>query len=177
MTGPITNRIPGVALAAAALSIAGIAFLGCSSGMQVQTDYDTAATFTGYHSYALHPKVEEFAKTSLNGRRFANAIQATMAEKGFVDCTDQSCDMLVMIHGGTQDKVQITNSTYGYRGWGGGVDAYSYTEGTLVIDIIDRAKETLVWRGTGTAIMGTDNLTDENAKTVVSQILKGFPPK
>ena len=64
-------------------------------------------------------------------------------------------------HVGAQDKVDVQSWGYGYGygpgryhgtwGGGGGIETYNYTEGTLIIDIVDASSKQLVWRGTAQA--------------------------
>jgi hypothetical protein len=71
---------------------------------------------------------------------------------------------------------------YGYRyGWDrpGRVDVHYYTEGTLVIDIIDRVRNEMIWQGLGTGILRkhTDEAKKQEAvQEYVRQILDQFPP-
>ncbi len=54
-----------------------------------------------------------------------------------------------------------------------------FEEGTLIIDFLDPATHTLLWRGTGSAevVAGRpENEVTENVKRAVRKILAGFPP-
>jgi hypothetical protein len=50
-----------------------------------------------------------------------------------------------------------------------------YKEGTLVIDLIDRKTEHLVWRGVGTGAV-RDMKPGDDLSGAVGQILEEFPP-
>ena len=64
-------------------------------------------------------------------------------------------DFRVAVHFGSREKVQVTDWGYGYAPsrryyGGGGVDVYTYTEGTLILDVVDATSEQLLWRGSAT---------------------------
>jgi hypothetical protein len=57
-------------------------------------------------------------------------------------------------------------------GWSTAVDTIE--EGTIVVDLIDRAKKSVVWRGTGVRTLDR-NMTDPELKETVDTILDHFP--
>lgn len=92
---------------------------------------------------------------------------------------------MVVAHGGVREKTRVTDwGGYGwYNPWwgpyGGRVDVSHYSEGTLVIDIVDFQEKDMVWRGLGTAVLkGNSNPEKIQAKVDqhVTQILAKFPP-
>ena len=55
-----------------------------------------------------------------------------------------------------------------------------YTEGTLVIDLVDAEKKEMVWRGMGTGIVKRYKNPEDaqrNIDKIVDRIMQGFPPK
>ena len=74
---------------------------------------------------------------------------------------------------------------YGYGHWGGyyggsNVTVTNYTEGTLLIDMIDTEKNQLVWRGTVVDVIdGAGASTQEKQDYldyIVKEVLADFPP-
>ena len=63
-------------------------------------------------------------------------------------------------------------------GWGGGSQVSTSTEGMLFIDLIDTAKKELIWQGSGTGYLVTNNVDKKEAriKEFVSKTLEQFPP-
>ena len=61
------------------------------------------------------------------------------------------------------------------------IDVYQYTQGTLVIDIVDAKTKTLVWRGSATGTVDGQQRSPEEMQqrvnNVVAQIMANFPPK
>jgi hypothetical protein len=90
-------------------------------------------------------------------------------------------------HTGTQDRQQY--DTYGYGAgswwggyWGGGMTTTTvrtYTEGTLILDVIDGERNELIWRGSASKTIDEMDSPEQREKTVqeaVGKLLKDFPP-
>ena len=163
---------------------------GCSS-ISVKSDYDRDVDFSKFKTYRwaagteINPN-DELARRPLVQKRFMNAVDQVMSEKGFSKVESGDADCVVLIHAGLKEKMQVTD--WGYRGWydpwwgpyGGRVDVSYYEEGTLVIDVLDFETKELAWRGTGTGIVrdyDTQDEMEEAALVISQQILKDFPPK
>ena len=80
-----------------------------------------------------------------------------------------------------------SNNYYGYAVPYGGMghyasswylNSFSYNEGVLFIDIIDRNKNELVWQGIGKGYIYNDKPDNKNEKinAMVNKILLQFPP-
>jgi hypothetical protein len=88
----------------------------------------------------------------------------------------------VAFHGGADQKLDVrtTYDYYGYR-WRvpvGRTEVRQYTEGTLIIDIVDGDQNELVWRGIGVVEVHADSPEEiaEQVNQVVTDVLKVFPP-
>ncbi len=180
------RQITFVPLLVSLLSIA------CSS-MSFNHDWDRDADFASYRTYAWLDQSNDPAsgnaqlarrQNSLLTKRVRTAADVELGQKGLTINTD-SPDLLLVFHTGLQDKVNVTD--YGYRysydywGWGGrNIDVYQYTEGTLIIDMIDRNTHELVWRGSATATMDEQASSQKREETIakaVMGILEKYPPQ
>jgi hypothetical protein len=168
-----------------------IAVCGCSS-MSVTYDYDKNVTWEKFTSYAWlapenAPPVNP-ASNQLSGdlleKRIHQAVASEMDQRSIKTSDDPAFMMKYFL--GTEDKVQVTDWGYRYSDyyWGAGgrqIDVYQFTQGTLVIDIIDAQSKTLVWRGTATDVIDTKQKSPEEMQqrvnNVVHEILKNFPPQ
>jgi hypothetical protein len=87
---------------------------------------------------------------------------------------------LVAIHGGVEDKVNVSSYGYyyGYRGYWGGphLDVHQYQEGTLVIDLIDAQTKELFWRGWASQVVDQTDDPTRKINEAVAKILANFPP-
>jgi hypothetical protein len=52
---------------------------------------------------------------------------------------------------------------------------YSYKQGTLILDIVDRSGQELVWRGVGSGVLDRTDPT-RNLLIAVEKVLAEFPP-
>ena len=168
---------------------------GCSS-ISTSADYDTEFDFGGFKTFRwARPAQSSPAINALVGERIEAAVNADLEAKGYT-ANSANPDFLVAVHAGKNQKVDIVDWGYGYGGaWGyrggyrgvgyrggggGGVSAYSYEEGELIIDIVNSASKKLVWRGTGTGVVDPNPTPEEITERVnaaVTQILAAFPPK
>lgn len=160
-----------------------VALAACST-VSVSTDYDPEVDFSQYKTYRWYEGKpvpgDELAKAPLIQKRVMAGIDKALQEKGFEKTDSDAADIVIVIHAGIKDRMQITN--YGSYGWydpwwggyGGYTDVSHYEEGTLVIDIVDTNDKELVWRGLGTkTVGGTDQEVVDNT---VARILRDFPP-
>ncbi len=180
------------------LLVAGLLGWGCSS-LSVNTDFDPGNDFSQYKTYMWYggemPADDALSANPLVKKRVASSVDNALAAKGYAVGTAEDMDFIVIIHGGVQQKTQVTQS-YGYSGYGyggygyggyhggwggygGSTQIYQYDEASLVIDIIDAEKEELVWRGTATDVLA-DNPSREkqqaNIDKAVSRVMADFPP-
>ena len=180
------------------LRIIPLLFLGlvysCSPTVKVTTDYDHAANFSEYKTFAFYDlKAQEGQINQLNVDRITKAIRAELINKGFTETTNNP-DLKVNAVTILKNKTQVTANSdfYGYGGmyrpygyWGGGAmmggsttfNTYNYVDGSLVIDIISTKTDKLVWQGIGNAEI--DNKPDnpeEFINSSVKSIMAGFPP-
>jgi hypothetical protein len=86
---------------------------------------------------------------------------------------------LVAYYASTREMLDINSWVYGFtwRGWPRQrVDVSQFPQGTVIVDVIDPASRSLIWRGEGVARVSDDPTTyqKELAKTVTA-IVNRFP--
>ena len=158
-------------------------YFSCSP-YAVQIDYDRHVDFSRYktYKYIKKGKTDQTSKfqNDLNRKRFAQAIEKELSEKGYQRITDEKPDFKVVYHLRFQKK--LDTSIYGYRYWPGTEisEAYIqrrvYQEGSLIIDIIDKEENQLAWRGSAEGVLNEGDDADELINSLVKEILKEFPP-
>ncbi len=165
--------------------------LSACTTFDVKTDHDPTADFTTFRKFTFMGLVDaEKGQTydnSLMHKRIEAAVARELTGKGLqqVDLS-QHPDLLAYYWYSAKDKQRIqstgpTGGVYGYRGgygygWGAGyggtVSTYEYTEGTLVLDLVEPTKKELVWRAT---IVGTlQDTPKENIELGNKAIAKAF---
>jgi len=186
----------GVVLYCAKNLVSGLAVIillavlaGCSS-LSVNYDYDQNVDWAKFKTYGWMDVPQRpsdpsspLRDTPLLQQRVHNSVDFEMEARGIT--LDDNPDLLVVYHIGTQEKIQVTDWGYRYSDyyWGYGgrqIDVYQFTEGSVVIDLVDAETTNLVWRGTGTGVVDQSQKSPEEmqdrANNVINKIMKSFPP-
>lgn len=163
-----------------------VAIVGCAS-VSIRTDHDPNADFTKYKTWNFPANVDEFAVGVIKANPFVHKemlriIEDAMVAKGYVKTVGDP-DMFVVYQVTTQEKTQVSTYSsgygWGYSGWGVGytdVRVDQYTEGTLILDLVDVEEEDLIWRGWATGTI-EDKPNIKRLEDVVKGMLAQFPPK
>jgi hypothetical protein len=153
----------------------------------VKTDYDRAADFSKYKTFAV--KIGTSWNNQISEKRVTDEIAQTLSEKGWKQ-VDANPDALVLLHGATEKQKSLNTfysggyGGYGYRGWGGmggmgtaTTTTSEYTVATLVVDIFDAKSKALLFRGAA-----EDEISDKAEKNIkkvdkaANKMFKDFPP-
>lgn len=186
-------------LSLAALGVAALLFAGCDSGNgpTVKTDYDKTVNFAQYHTFAFEKgRIATRLGTpdpgnTLVADRIRDAVVNQLSAKG-LQPTTQNPDLVATYVAGARTRQEVENlgpnpyyssyfgGPFGFdRGgyFGRGYDQFytnTYTEGTLILDLIDTHTKHLVWRAYVTGPV--DNPDQKAINNAVSAALKKFPP-
>ena len=170
---------------------------GCASSAKIIFDYDRDADFGSYQTYnfieGAGPDYSNYV--SFFTTYMIEAITVEMEKRGYTKSDNPA--LLVNFNAVLQDKTKVSTSPapmpvtggyYGYRrgyysGWGVGygyateTHVSQYTEGTFNIDIIDNAKNQLVWEAVGVGRVSEDALEnlEQSVKEGVPKFFAGFP--
>jgi hypothetical protein len=169
--------------------------MGCASSVTVKYDFDKEANFASLKTFdwlpvptmAVGSVKSAIERNSLLDKRVKTSVNEQLAAKGFTQTSDNP-DVLVTYHVGVEDKVNVTDWGYNYAGygryyggWGGSsVDVYQYTQGTLLIDIIEAKSKQLIWRGAGqgTVEQGAPaEKREQRLNNAIAKIMAKYPPK
>ncbi len=168
---------------------------GCAS--TIRSDFDRDIVFSHYHTFDwLAPPVraseEEvranpdgpFVRNSLLDKRIRAAVNRNLEARGFRDMEGGESDFRLNYHVTFKDKLVGSGSDFGYfhRYYRGGFSSgfhwsvRQYQEGTIIIDIVDRAEDQLVWRGWLSSRNLYGNYDEAVISSAVDNILRHFPP-
>jgi len=131
----------------------------CTSSPKIFVNENPNAKFSEYRTYNYLDTLGTDQRTgysSILSKYLMNAMDREMTARGYKKTEDP--ELLVNFFVNTQEKIRTTSSPsmggyYGYRGgYYGGYAGYDttvtqYTEGTLSIDIVDSARDELLWEG------------------------------
>ena len=153
-----------IRVAAWLVALCGLALLaGCATGPRISTEADPEADFSRYQTFAFYSPlaIEKEGYSSAQSERMKAAARAQMESRGYRFTTDKP-DLWVNINAYTERRTDVTTMPtvdyayyYSYRArayyavpyWHDRTDVYRYTEGTLNVDIVDVARNRLVWEG------------------------------
>ena len=171
---------------------------GCAS---VNTEVDRSANFNRYKTFAWIPadiKVGDNPRynSDLINRNIRYAVETEFAKRGIAKADQEKpADLLVGYHTYTEKKEQTAYRNvnpynpyfggWGWRGWGfpfyggwGGWNApytRQYTEGTLIIDVLDARTNQLVWRGSVEGEVDNVARLQKRIRKGVEAIMKKYP--
>jgi Domain of unknown function (DUF4136) len=179
--------------------IVGGAVAGCAH-TNVRTDFDPSADFGAYHTYYWAGGRDVSGGGSLENtlvdKRIKNIVGEQLSAKGLREVSeDAKPDLAVLYWIGAKDKVSVQtvpSSTMPSRVawsrydpyWGGRwgrtydeVVVRNYTEGTLIVDLIDAAKMQLAWRAYLVQTVDKDpQKTAARAEANAAAAFAQFPP-
>lgn len=186
----VRNRI-----AAWLVALCGIALLaGCATGPRITTEADPEADFARYRTFAFYSPlaIEREGYSSASSERMKAAARAQMESRGYVFSTSGNPDLWVNINAYTQRRTDVSTMPtvdyayyYSYRAnryfampyWRDRTDVYRYTEGTMNVDLVDVARNRLVWEGIAVGRVGNDKPEQRDARIdqTMADIFSRYP--
>ena len=172
-----------------------IAFFGCTR-IHVTADWDPSANFADFQTFAWMPGPQKETgivrlDNPLLDKRIRKAVSRQLHTQGYSEAPVSSANFLLGYHLSLDRKLQVNTINdyygYGYRHhghWGGGFGGNrtyitEYDVGILVIDLVDRTANQLVWRGSAETRIrdeSTPAQAEQKVARVVAKILEQFPP-
>jgi len=133
---------------------------------------------------------------SISNRALRADLVQAFAGLGYV-ASDSNPDFCVAYYASTKQQLDVTYWDYGYawrprwwtgwgrrwgRGWGAdwamqsGPTVTQYTQGTVIVDVIDPKTKDLLWRGQGVAaVSDNEQQYEQDLKKAVEAIVDKFP--
>lgn len=176
-----------------------LAFALCplASAQSVKVNWNSKAQFSKYKTYSWKPAANP--GNPLFAQWVQPDVDAKLAATGLQFLyPGQSPDLYVIYSVQTVEKEDTTTTMEGY-GWGDGPwVGYGWNEtmaegmppvqtvttdspqtlGILTIDIVDRAKKTVIWRGQSTIehVSKNDRRDADQIQKIVNKMFQKFPP-
>ncbi len=156
---------------------------GCAP-YRVQTDFDRAVSFSEFDSYTWTRDIQRrrpdrfrFREGSLSERRVMNAVNRELRGRGLEQVPPSKADLVV------DYKVVVTEQLHvdhypGWRRpyWRNPTVVHRYREGTLIVEILRKSDQQLIWRGWAVGVFGNRAPTQEQINVAIRDILADFPP-
>lgn len=164
--------------------LAFVMLIGCASGPKVRSQTDTTTDLGRFSTYGFGNEAGgSQGYASFVEQHVRAAVAREMERRGYRP--DASPDLLVYYALVTKEKLQVSQMPATYGGWRRGyavasvyqTDVRQYTEGTLAIDVVDRAKSSLAWQGTAIGQIKEKSLENPQPAidAVVAQIFSNYP--
>jgi hypothetical protein len=160
---------------------------GCSPEIRVYTDHDPEYDLLNYRTFDWSQKTNIEAGNNplyyneLNDKRIKTAVREQLAKRGYTQ-VDKNPELILHYHIIIDDRSVITPEPYGYYYgpyWMSmRTNVYQYTEGTLILDLMDAKTNSLVWRGWAVSAIDmvyTSEEVDKLIKTAIAKVFRKFP--
>ncbi len=162
-------------------------------------DYDHSVDFSQYKTFdwvknetipivSDNPSIAEQFDLEEEDRKIRAQIEGLLKKKGYQKATDGEPDFLVSYYAVGRTDLQSsqreavsmpTSVPYGHwRPFYTSSDDYRLNrKGTLTVDLVDRATDQLMWRGSATDTYSKPEDGPKKAKKFIDKMFKKFPPK
>ena len=154
---------------------------GCGSSMDVKTYRDPGLRIPPSATYAWHPAQparrlpEELDprvdNPTIHGR-VKQAVETVLAEKGFRQVEEAAANFLVSYRVGIREQHQWQQVTAGARM---SVIPVEYTEGGLMITLVERTTGKLVFQSLGLSDVSQGGGSEKAIQDAVTEALKDLP--
>lgn len=153
---------------------------GAAYAQKVTVEFDQAADFTKYKTFAIRDGQLNSRNPALNSDLVKKQIEADIVKgltaKGLTMVSGPS-DLNVRFRFGQSRKVEREAYPAGWRGFGTRIVRVPYAEGTLVIDLRDPSTKSLVWRGISSEEKSDATKIQGKLDDMVKKSLEKYPPK
>ena len=170
--------------------------VGCAGSLHVRTIEAPDAPFASLHTFRVLPTppprdghartsaYDPMVDNSIANRALRQTITRAFTDRGYAS-VGTNPDFVVAVYASAHEKLDVTTWDYGYPYWPRGpwgrrgrvVDQVTtYTEGTVVVDVLYPRTRELMWRGTASATLSEDPVQDLRALQVVAEaVVRKFP--
>ncbi len=169
------------------LSIAVLSLQACKT-VEVYSDFDPNAKFDSYSNFMVLKSLKSVPLKENSKQWLHAAINEQMSSRGYTETKDPDLLVKVKVKTSTKETTSLQRnndfywgSTYYPYGWGinTGIDRVNYethTEGTIIIDVIDRESKELIWQGRASgAAKSSKGLNEASVHKIISKIFSTYP--
>lgn len=160
--------------------VLGLLAVASSLGQKVDVEFDESIDFSQFRTFAIRDGGIHSKHPSLNNdvvkKRIVNEIEKRLTEKGLTKASGQP-DLNIRYSLGAANRKEVDTYPAGWRGRGIRRVQIRYTEGTLVIDLRDRAARTLVWRAVAVENKNDPAKIADRLDEMVKKSFDDFPPR
>ncbi len=158
-------------------------FSRCGPSIRVFYEYDKSTDLSGFNNYCWAPvqaidakELNPFYYNELTDKRIKQAVDKQLCSRGF-RVSDSGRVLEVHYHITIEPKViaftEPFNSLSGTPWPGQEIQGYPYKQGTLIVDLVEREENVLVWRGWATGAI-EDRVSKKPAEAINKAVAKIF---
>lgn len=163
-----------------------LAMAGCASN--VVTDYNSSVTFSDYSSWAFAPSAGTASFVSLDGGRVQSAVERELKGKAMNKVEAPDAELLVSWQIVEEERLEQSGLGLGFGfgtgnfGWGlsSPPPVREVQEGKLVIELIDKSSEEVIWRAASRRYLNENQSPKTRSKLVdevVAEMFTKYPPE
>jgi hypothetical protein len=164
----------------------------CAPSINVTTDVAPDAAFSNLRTFRIMtpptradgrtlPANDPMLVNSITNQALQSSIAEGFRARGYRP-DDSAPDFTIAYYATARERLDVTLWNYGYPGrwggWRGGPEyvATPYTQGTVIIDIVNPKSKELLWRGRGQAATSDDPVEfQKSVRETVQAIIRKFP--
>jgi hypothetical protein len=152
----------------------------CSWAQKVTVEFDEAADFSKFHTFAIRDGRLNSANPALNSdevrKLIDTEIEKALKARGLTKVAGRS-DLSVRYTYGVAPRTALDAYPDSWRGGDAGVVRVPFTEGTLVIDFRNPNTRSLVWRGIAREDKTDPAKIQGKLDDMVRKAIDKYPPK
>jgi hypothetical protein len=165
---------------------------GCATA-KITTEFDPKIDYGAFKTYAWitaqpGPEQAPAIRNPTVQLLVKEAVDRELAGRGLARAGEGQADLLVAVHGISQDRIEVSSYGYAYGprpygvyGYGmpvaTGTDVRQYRDGTLILDLVDARTKELAWRGTVSDTVSSPEEVRRVIDAGVKKLLAEYPPK
>ena len=162
------------------------------SDLKVTSDYDKTADFSLYKTFNIMTyqagEMEAAPLSMMTVSFIEEAIIDEMMKRGYTLSDDPDIEIYYFVK--LNDKTQVSNSSvsvgvgYGspyYYGYHSGYTSYynqpivsNYTEGTLIVELVDNSRDRAIWQGIGSKSVTQQTSKQKEIQLILNKIFYGY---
>jgi hypothetical protein len=150
------------------------------SAQSVQSDFDRSSDLSKLRTFTFAGEVRNVNRQSstdlMNDERIMTALDRKLTASGYVRQDDRMADFKVVYTVASRNRFALREYNYGpFRFGGRDINVDRYTEGSLIVDIIDTRTNQVIWRGHASGAVDLDSIDKKITKSVdklVNQFVK-----
>jgi len=144
------------------------------------TEFDPTTDFSKFKTFTIRQEQIEAKAPELNSslvkKKIEESIRMQLLAKGLTEVQTRP-DLVVNFRFGAADKRQVETFPTGRWGRGRRREAFRFTEGTLVVNLMDTEGRDLVWRGIYRDDESNPGKISNKLPDDIKKLFSDFPPK